>query len=772
MNEVYKKLEFDKICENISELCASELVAQAIRETEPFKDIEQAQKALDRVEDAVRILASRRPSLYFDNIIPYIDRAKVGALLTPGEFLQIKTCITALRSLKSCVESMDGCDSLKDITAWVRTCDDLEYEIDRTIENETDLKDGASEKLRSVRKSILRANSKLKERLDGLTRQSEMSKYLQDNIVTVRDGRFVVPVKSEYRSSVKGLIHDVSSTGNTVFVEPFAIVEANNELKTLRTEEQIEIERILSELGKSVVRYAYELSETVRVLIECGVIFAKAEYAKKFDAYRPALNESGKIYLPSARHPLIDTDTVVPVDIALNKKILLISGPNTGGKTVALKTVGLFSLMAASGMFLPAADGCEIGIFDDIFCDIGDSQSIAQSLSTFSAHMTNIANIMSAMNFRSLVLLDEVGDGTDPDEGAALAVAIIKQIMRANATAVVTTHFNAVKEFALDCDGIANACMQFDSVNFKPTYKLMLGATGSSYALEIAEKLGISSQIITDAKAALSTEKVAFDNVMREAEKLRYDAMQELSRCEQMSNKARSDMDKAEALKTEYEKKTSEIKAEARAIVRRKADEYSDYAEELIEEIKQKLKDADEAALFAARSAAKKLYDKVPSESAKPTKAAAPPKPEQLSDGTKVFVSGFEKEGYVVGKPRGSKVTVAIGSIKTELPISSLSLIIEKQTNGVKSTRREQEREPVNTEIMLLGATVDEAVDRLDRLLDDLPPKSTVRIVHGKGTGALGKGIQAYLRRNPRIKTFRYGGYGEGDSGVTIAELK
>lgn len=773
MNQLYKNLEFDIILEKISELAASDVVAAEILATEPTVYTEDAQKLLMQTSDALYVLASRRPSLAFDDVLPIVTKARVGAVLQPYELLTVKRAISALRSLKDCVEQSDGCDSLKDITAWVRPCEDLEFAIDKAIENETDVKDSASEKLYTLRRAITRANAKLKERLDALTRQSEISKYLQDNIVTIRDGRYVVPVRSEYRSSVKGLVHDVSATGATVFIEPFAVVEANNELKTLKTEETLEVERILAELGKAVVANADGLSEGQRVLTECGVIFAKAEYAKKLDAYAPQLNDGGRIVLKGARHPLIAVGSVVPVDITLdgNKRILLISGPNTGGKTVALKTVGLFALMAASGIFLPTQDGSEMCVFESVFCDIGDSQSISQSLSTFSAHVKNLAAITSAMTKNSLVLLDEVGDGTDPDEGAALAVAVIKKILKENATAVITTHFNSVKEFAIECDGVENACMQFDNINFKPTYKLLTGVSGSSYALEIAEKLGLDGQIIADARAALPGEKVAFDKVLREAERMRNKASDDLSQIEKLRADAELNAKTSEKLKADYEKKLAEINDNARTLIRRYASEYAEKAEELIAEIKENLKRSDEAALFAARKTAAKIAQNVPADTKKPQKSSAPPKPAELSDGVRVYISGLEKEGIVVGKPRGNKAVVAVGQIKTEIPISSLSIVKEEKKREVKGDDVGA-REPVNKEIMLLGLTVSEAVEEIDRVLYDIPSHSTLRIVHGKGTGALGKGVQAHLKKCPRVKTFRYGGYGEGDLGVTIAEIK
>ncbi|MCM1367352.1 MAG: endonuclease MutS2 [Roseburia sp.] len=772
MRSIYKNLEFDLILQRIAELCYSETVANKVLETEPKTDVRAASKLLTQTCDALHILASYRPITAFDDIETLVNKARVGATLQPDELLKINKSLSAVRKLKTCIDNADGCDSLKDITAYARTCDELESEIVGAVENDSDLKDRASEKLYSIRRAILRSAAKLKERLDAFTRQSEVSKYLQDNIVTLRGGRYVVPVRSECRSNVKGLVHDVSSTGATVFIEPFAVVEANNELKTLKTEEQNEIERILAQLTALVAENADELTQNQDVLIECGVIFAKAEYAQKTDAYRPILNDVGKIVLRDARHPLIERDKVVPVDIALDdKRVLLISGPNTGGKTVALKTVGLFAIMAASGILLPTNDGSEMCIFSDIFCDIGDSQSIAQSLSTFSAHVKHLSEICTDINARSLVLLDEVGDGTDPDEGAALAIAVIKKILRTSAVAVVTTHFNAVKEFALGCDGIANGCMQFDSDNFKPTYKLLQGVSGSSYALEIAEKLGLDAQIISDARAALSAEKVAFDKIMREAEDLRNAALREKTECAQIKAQADADAKKARELKVRYESLIGDVEANARIAIKRRADEYSAQADELIEQIKELLKEADDSALFNARKAAKKLeYDGLTAD-VKPSVSDTPADVSKLKDGTHVFVSGFGKDGTVVGVPRGGKVTVAIGSIKTELPVSSLT-VIEDVRIPKKSVSARFDREPENREVMLLGKTVDEAVEILDRIISDLAPHSTLRIVHGKGSGALGKGVQSYLKRHARIKTFRYGRYGEGDTGVTIAEIK
>ena len=766
------KLEFDIILDKIASSAPSEIVAAEIKRLLPATDAGLVNKLLTQTGDALAVLASHKPDLYFEDISEPVKKAGIGSVLSPAEFLRIKLSVAALRSLKSSVESMSDCDSLKDITAWVRPCEELEREIDKTIENESEIKDGASDKLFSLRRAIQRANAKLKERLDGYTRQSDISKYLRDNIVTVRGGRYVLPVRSDCRANVKGLVHDVSATGATVFVEPFAVVESNNEIITLKTEEQTEIERILLELGRKVAANADQLMRGQEVLVECGVIFAKAEYAKAINAYRPNVNVDGKINLIGARHPLIDAHSVVPVDISPgNKKVLLISGPNTGGKTVALKTVGLFSLLAACGIFIPANEGSSIAIFENVYCDIGDSQSITQSLSTFSAHIKNLAEITAKMDSRSLVLLDEVGDGTDPEEGAALAIAIIKKILASGATAVVTTHFDSVKRFALGNSDIANACMQFDSKELRPTYRLLNGVSGSSYALEIAERLGLDKEIIFDARNALSAEKVALDTVMREAEQLRNDIVYEKQQTEVLMRETEQNSVKAREIKLEYEKKLSEINENARAIIRRRADDYSEKAESIIEEIKSELKAADEAALFRARKAAKKLTENVPSETVETSISSEPALPEQLTLGTQVYITGFNKNGIIASGVRGNKVLVAIGSIKTELPVSALSLVTErKKSEGMHATRAVGE--PVNKEIMLLGYTVDDATTEIDRVISDIPPHSTLRIVHGKGTGALGKGIQAYLKRNPKIKSFRYGRYGEGDTGVTIAELK
>lgn len=772
MNNLYKNLEFDIILEKVASLAVSKPVSDAVLATVTQNSLASVNKLLMQTGDAITVLASHRPNLFFEDISASLSKVKVGGVLSPGDLLKVKGSISALRSVKSCVENTDGCDSLKDITAYGRTCDELFHLIDVTVENETDIKDGASEKLYSIRRAIVRASARLKEKLDGYTRQSDISKYLQDNIVTMRGGRYVLPVRSDSKSHIKGLVHDVSSTGSTVFIEPFAVVEANNEIITLKTEEQNEIERILAALSVAVDKNANELAAGQEILIKCGVIFAKAEYAKQLNAYKPIINEHGKIALKGARHPLIDSASVVPVDIMLEKKrILLISGPNTGGKTVALKTVGLFALMTASGMFIPTYDGSEIGLFDRIYCDIGDSQSIAQSLSTFSAHIASLTEITRDMDERSLVLLDEVGDGTDPDEGAALAVAVLKKLCKMRSVAVVTTHFNAVKEFALGHPEIENACMQFDNVNFKPTYKLLQGVSGSSYALEIAERLGLDKEIIADAKAAISADKASFDRIMREAERLRNETMAEKERCEKLRSLAQDDAEKADKLKLEYQNKLADLKENARNIIKRQADEYAYKAEAIIDEIKENLKNANEQALFNARKAAKKIRDNVPSDEIKPQLSELPVTSDNIKPGVTVFVAGLNREGVIASSPRGNKVLVAIGSVKTEMPLSSLSLV--QRSDDKRKIRVENTgREPENMEVMLLGKTVDEATAQLDIILEDIAPRSTLRIVHGKGTGALGKGIHAYLKRHARIKTFRYGRYGEGDTGVTIVEVK
>lgn len=768
---IYDNLDFNAVLDNVAAEATAGVTAKAVRQLLPSTDISVVKKLLTQTGNAISILASYKPDLAFYDIAEYVAKAKVGAVLSPAEFLRIKSNIRAMRSLKSCVTAVDDCDALKDIVLPVRICDELEYNIMQAVENDTDLKDGASEKLHSLRRAISRANARLKEQLDSFTRQSEISKYLQDNIVTIRGGRYVLPVRSECRSNIKGLLHDVSSTGATVFIEPFAVVEANNEIITLKTAEFNEVERILSELSKKTVAFSGELLSSQNALIQCGVIFAKAEYAKKIDAYRPILDIDGNISLLSARHPLIASADVVPIDIVFDKKrVLLISGPNTGGKTVALKTVGLFALMTACGMFIPASEGSTIGVFDDIFCDIGDSQSISQSLSTFSAHISNLKYITDRMNDKSLVLLDEVGDGTDPEEGAAIAVAIIKELINKRSTAVVTTHFNSVKEFALAASDISNASMQFDNINFRPTYKVLQGVSGSSYAIEIAEKLGLGRNIIENARNSLGREKQAFDSVMHEVEKLRNAALQDREEYEKLLASAKEAEQSASKLKTEYEAKLSEISENARAIIKRRADEFTERAEGLIEEIKAQLKAADEVALFNARKIVKRIGEDIPSEQVKPKISTAPLSPAQLASGMEVFITGLNKRGTVVGVC-GNKATVAIGSIKTDVPIESLAFIDaakEKPRDIVQSRRRE----PENKEIILLGKTVDEATAELDILLSDIASGSVLRIVHGKGTGALGKGIQAYLKRHRRIKAFRYGRYGEGDSGVTIAEVK
>lgn len=775
MESVLRNIEFDAVCTQVTKFVQSEIVADNIRQFKPTSDLVLINKALNQTKDAFEYLVKHKPVLAFDNIEPIIDKAKVGATLTPSELLKVGNSINVLENLKKGLAAADGFETLKDIVLCAIVCDELNAAINQTIDNETSLKDTASDKLYKIRKALLRANSSLRDKLNGYTRQSDVSKYLQDNIVTVRDGRYVLPVKAEYRSHIGGLVHDVSASGATLFIEPFAVVEANNEIKTLKTEEIIEIERILHDLSGKVSVNSERLIMGQDILIECGIIFAKAEYAKSIDAYMPKVNDSGKINIIAARHPLIDSNKIVPVDISLlDKRVMVISGPNTGGKTVALKTVGLFSVMAACGMFVPAAEGSELSVFDELYCDIGDSQSISQSLSTFSAHINNIAKITGVMNSRSLVLLDEVGDGTDPESGAALAIGIIKRIIDVGATAIVTTHFDSVKEFALADNNIINACMQFDHTSLKPTYKLIQGIAGSSYALEIAENLGLDNRIITDAKAALSSEKRTLDEIMKGLEALRYDAEKSKELYDALVIDATEKLRKADELKSEYEAKLSEITANSKRLIRQKVDEYDEYAEEIIENVKAELKSLDMTAVLNAKKLAKQLSRDLNDEQII-SHASVPADEKSLSQGTEVFVSGLDKKGVVVNKPKNGKVIVAIGAIKTELPIDSISVIAEKHSrNDVKimPNYKKNSMEPENKEVMMLSLNVDEAVSILERILDDIPPHSILRIVHGKGTGALGRGIQQFLKRQPRVKSYRYGRYGEGDTGVTIVEIK
>ncbi len=788
MNEkLIKVLEFNEIRERLSRHAVSARAKKEILALTPSHDYAEANRNLALTNEAYivkyKYLAS--PVSEFDDISEILDKAKAGAVLRPGELLKTATVLRCARILKNDISALgDDVAGLKELVGPILLDRNLETQIGDAVASENELKEDASEKLRELRRKIHGANAKLKEKLSSYTRNNNVSKYLQDNLVTVRTGRFVLPVKSECRSMVPGLIHDQSSSGSTVFIEPFPVVELNNELRYLQMEEQREIERILAQLSEYVAQSYELLFFALNRCTELDIIFAKCAYSVSFNGTMPALNKNGVISLKNARHPLIAPEKVVPVSVEAGKDydMLVITGPNTGGKTVCLKTVGLCCLMAYSGIMLPCEKESEIAVFDDIFCDLGDEQSIEQSLSTFSAHIVNIVEITNSVTPKSLVLLDELGSGTDPAEGAALSVGIIKYLELIGCKGIVTTHFNELKEYALLSKKLMNACMQFDEKTLKPTYKLMVGIPGVSNALKIAGTLGLNDYILNQAKDSITEEQARFETVLRQAQYTKMQVENEKEALKTERENLNAERAQLETARKKIEEKQERIQNNAKAETNRIIGNMVAKASELIEELKETIKTADEEALRKARSIRSAL-ENVKRESDEKIRPAY----QAFSDakakvGQAVVVKSLDSDGVLLAladkkglyKVRVGNLQVAVKADDLAQPIASDTKQTEKEKKQrlVKREVIQSPAEPSSIELKLLGLTVSEAIEQLEPVIISAQSGSIMRIVHGKGTGALGKGIQAYLKTRSEIASYRYGRYGEGDTGVTIAEIK
>lgn len=787
MNEkLLKVLEFNEIRERLSAFAVSQRTKSEILKIVPCCDIEQVKRNLQLTEEAytVKYKYLVSPVSEFEDIEEILDKARAGAVLRPGELLKTANVLRCARIAKNDILPLNNdVAALKELVAPIMLDKNLEKSISDSVAGENELKDDASEKLRDLRRKIHSTNSKLKEKLSGYTRNNNISKYLQDNIVTVRMGRFVLPVKSECRSMVQGLIHDQSSSGSTVFIEPFPIVELNNELKYLQMEEQREIERILSVLSEYVANSYDLLAFSLDKCTELDMIFAKSAYSVSFNGTLPIVNDKGIISLKNARHPLIDKNKVIPVSVDVGKdyRMLIITGSNTGGKTVCLKTVGLCCLMAYCGLMIPCDKESSVSVYDNIFCDLGDEQSIEQSLSTFSAHIVNIVQITDCITPKSLVLLDELGAGTDPTEGAALSVGIIKYLELVGCKGIVTTHFNELKEYALISDKLMNACMQFDEETLSPTYKLTVGIPGVSNALKIAGKYGLNDYILDKAKESISEEQLRFDNVLRQAQNTKAQVEQEKAELDAVRRQLDAERANIESSRKKIEEKQEKIFNNAKAETGRIINNMLSQANDLIEELKEKIKKGDEEALRQAREIRSKLEDikQNSEERIKPNYAEF--SAVNAKEGQKVIVKSLDAEGVLLSlADKKGYYKVRVGNLQTAVKSDDLAQPIIKAENisnkrnktPIHNPNIETTVQPENIEIKLLGMTVSEAIEAIEPVILSAKSGSILRIVHGKGTGALGKGIQAYLKTRPGIVAYRYGRYGEGDMGVTIAEIK
>ena len=785
MNRHYRALELDKILQMLAgETTCDDAYQQALA-LHPSTGLYEVRLQLQETDDAY-MLCGRfgSPSFgAFHNVVNSLRRADSGGVLTMGELLKIAEVLRVMRSLVEWRKRSAGIETSID---WrfenLAPNKYLEEKINSSILSEEEMADNASPELAGIRRKIRAASSRVREQLDKMVRSATYQKYLQDPIVTIRGGRFVVPVKAECRGEIPGLVHDTSSSGATVFVEPMGVVEANNDIKVLQSKEETEIERILCELSAEAGSFAEGIVSGYYAAIELNVLFAKARLAYKMKATLPHMNDSGRIELKKARHPLIDPQKVVPTDIELGIHFdtLVVTGPNTGGKTLSLKTVGLLTLMAMCGLMIPAADNSALSVFDTVLADIGDEQSIEQSLSTFSAHMTNIIHILEEAGAKSLVLIDELGAGTDPVEGAALAMAILEKLRGQGAKIVATTHYAELKEYALQTPGVENGCCEFDVATLRPTYRLLIGVPGRSNAFAISERLGMPHGVVQRAKELVSAENSRFEDVVESLEKSRQSLeaeRQEAMRLTAEAQKARREAEEQrEKLKRQSDAEMERARTEARNLVARARAQADALLNELDDLRRQKKsvgaqeRSRIRAGIRAMENAADPVSRKKEEEYVLPRK---------LKVGDEVLIFDIDKRGTVLQEEDSSgNVLVQAGIIKTRVPVKNLRLMEQK---AVKTSARSTTRTvtgkataQVSTSVDLRGMTATEAIMELDRFIDNalLTGVNALTVIHGKGTGVLRKEVQAHLKRHPSVKSYRLGVFGEGESGVTIVELK
>ncbi len=788
-NKTLNLLEFNKVRERVANYASSSIARERVLSSVPSFERTEVLIQLNQTAEAERMLNKYllNPIIGFDSISEYLEKARVDATLNMAELLKVGKLLKSARIAKNTIQSApEDITLLRDLVNSIVIDHSLEKDIEHSIVSEYEMSDKASEKLYSLRRKIGNLNIKLREKLLSYTRNNSSSKYLQDNLVTIREGRYVLPVKAECRSFIPGLVHDRSATGSTVFVEPFAIVELNNELRFLQSEEQSEIERILAEFTKRVKMGYNHLILCQNICILLDVVFCKAKYSTKIKGVFPQITREKQVKLQGARHPLIDENKVVAinVEVGLDCNILLITGPNTGGKTVSLKTTGLFCLMAYFGLFLPC-DNASLYLFDNIYCDMGDEQSIENELSTFSSHVVNLKTITENATANSLVLLDELGGGTDPDEGAALAIGVLKFLELVNSVAIITTHYGELKEYALTSNNIKNASMQFDEEKLSPTYKLILGMPGTSNALKIAKKLGLCDYIVNNAYSALSEDKVKFEKILQNAEQLKRKSIAELEEMARIKNEIQLERALIETKKTQLDAQLERIHSNAQAETRRLIANATEKANEILDKMKEEKRRVDEASLLSVARLKNQLEDINYSINSETISIDCQPLPaNEIKVGARAVVKSVGGEGTIKSiNIKKKEVEITVGSIKLNAKFSDLGKPIS--TTKQKTTHQKKSK-PVllgekassgfsEREIMVLGKTVSEAIEIIEPLIISMNNEDDakiLRIVHGKGTGALGKGIQGYLKTCPLVAEYRYGRYGEGDSGATIVTIK
>jgi len=780
-----KKIEYDRILEEVKNRAVLQTTRAEILSFNPVSDLSEAEFLLKKTEEAYNLLYKYNVSgvYFFHCVFDELDRANKGGCLTIKEILNVTEVLKSARIMCTALQSVKD-ESIKlipEVSLRLFTNNEFEKEIATKIISEDELSDNASPKLQSIRKHIRNLNASIRDRLNSYLRGNS-NKFLQESVVTLRRDRYVIPVKSEYRSLIKGFIHDQSSSGATVFIEPEQVMEMNNELKHAMLEEANEIHRILLDFSSKISGMSDGIKYNIENMTEIDNAFARAIYSFENKNTLPILNNKGIIDAKNARHPLIDKNKVIPISIKLGEgyNFLLITGPNTGGKTVSLKLTGLLSLMAMSGLYVPCADESKISIFKSVYCDVGDEQSIEQSLSTFSSHIKNIKEILEFSDEKSLILIDEIGAGTDPEEGSALALSIIKELLKKGGKGIITTHYSALKEFAVDSGKIENASMEFDPKSLKPLYKLNIGIPGSSNAIEIAKTLGISNEIITDATSNLSENKVGFENIIKKAEEARRESEKLSLELEILKREKEEELSKIQEEREKISKQREKIYLNAKQETKRIVSDKLEEAEEIVSEIKDILKRVglESKEVFKASELKNRLansryltqdYADLPIELKKTDK-------KQLKIGSSVYVKSFNSYAKLISiNERKGEAEVLVGAIKSIVKISELynqKDNVDKKEN-IKIFKNGNLSKPI-TEINVIGKTSLEAVDEVRNFIDQAVRHNLeeIKVIHGVGEGILLKEIRTYLKNDKNVKEFRRGKYGEGENGVTIITLK
>lgn len=785
-----KVLEYDKIIQLLAEQATSDAGKKRCLELVPMTDKQLITDAQDQTADALSRIY-RKGNISFGGLKDpgfQMKRLEIGGCLNAAELLSICTLLEITRRAKAYSrENRDDlpADSLDVLFAGLEPLTPLLEEIRRCIPAEDEISDDASPALHSVRRTIRNINDKIHGAMNNLLNSSTTRSYLQDAVITMRNGRYCLPVKAEYKGQVPGMIHDQSSTGSTLFIEPMSVVKLNNDLKEAFLKEQEAIEAVLAELSNLTAQYAAYLLDNYRILADLDFIFAKANLAKIQNGMAPIFNTEGRIRIRQGRHPLLDPQKVVPIDVHLGDTfhLLIITGPNTGGKTVSLKTVGLFTLMGQAGLHIPAKDRSELAIFDDVYADIGDEQSIEQSLSTFSSHMTNIVSILKHATPQSLVLFDELCAGTDPDEGAALAISILDRLRQDGIRTMATTHYSEIKLYALSTTGVENACCEFSVQTLSPTYRLLIGIPGKSNAFAISSKIGLPADLIEDAKTRITKENENFEDVIADLEQSRLTIEKEQAEINRYKEEAASLKkqleEKQERLNRSRDRVLQEANQQAAAILK----EAKDLADETIRNFHKYGKThMDASAMEKDREKIRKKMAKAQSKSSIQKKEQINhnvPKKLRLGDSVKILSMNLKGTVHTLPDAKGN-LFVQAGILRYQTNIRDLILVNDDATPAVHNTKtgagklKMSKSLSVSPEINLIGKTVDEALMELDKYLDDayLAHLKSVRIVHGKGTGALRKAVQGHLKRQKYVKAFHLGEFGEGDAGVTIAEFE